>query len=70
MGIVRARLGLRRLLLFLFCVEGNVFVGEGVVDCVVEVNASCVDLFTERFESFLVGSFLFAALETLEVFGC
>lgn len=69
MGIVRG-LGLRRLLLLLFCVEGDVFVVERVVDCVVEVDTSGVNLCTERLESFLVRSFLFATLETVEVFGC
>lgn len=69
-GIVRAGLGLRRLLLLLFRVEGDILVGERIVDCVIKVNASGVDFPTERLESFMVCNFLFAALETLEVFGC
>lgn len=69
MGIVRG-LRLRRLLLLLFCVEGDIFIVERVVDCVVEADAGGVKFLVEGLKSFLVRSFRFAALETLEVFGC
>ena len=43
------------LLLLLLCVEGDVFVIEGVVDGVVEVNAGNVDFRMEVLEGFLFG---------------
>ena len=42
-------------MLLLLCVEGNVFVIEGVVDGVVEVNAGNVDFRMEVLEGFLFG---------------
>lgn len=42
-------------MLLLLCVEGDVFVIEGVVDGVVEIYAGDVDFRTEGVKSFLFG---------------
>lgn len=52
--LIRAGIGFF-LLLLLLCVEGDVFVIEGVVDGVVEVYAGDVDFRTEGLKSFLFG---------------
>lgn len=52
--LVRARIRYF-LLLLLLCVEGDVFVIEGVIDGVVEIYAGDVDFRTEGLKSFLFG---------------